>query len=193
MDSQLSALLAPEREALASLRECIGRAGRASALVLAGYYRAHLDVMLHMLSDGANGRFIDLALPDQLQALQEAPPFYGRGLLGRLSDTGLRDFLSRSCLTPGTPLLAVHVPATIWKIVAASSIAAGGPGRFLAGLRQWSGASPLVISYPLEADASSLSPEELMELLGEQLVILLLRDVERRFLDGEEGLVDAEH
>lgn len=187
----MRALLAPEQEVLTALRERIGATGRASAIVLCGYYRAHLDLLLGALSEWAGGRFIDLGDPDQLRALQGSPPFNGRDLMGLLSDTALRDFLSRSCRADDTRLLAVHIPATVWKFVAASSRARGGPDRFLEGLRQWAGSCTLAISYPLAADTSSLSAERLYELLGDQLVKLRLRDVERRFLDDEEGGVDA--
>lgn len=189
----MTTLLAPEQEVLTTLRRRIATMGRASAVVLCGYYRAHLDLLLRALCEPAGGCFMDLGERDQLRALQESPPFNGRDLVGLLSDTALRDFLSRSCRASDTPLLAVHIPATIWRFVAGSSRAGGGPGRFLEGLRQWSGSCTLAISYPLEADTSSLTAGRLRELLGEQLVMLRLRDVERRFLDDEEGLVDASH
>jgi len=176
----MSDLVPSEQNAVAELRQRLSARGRAPTLVLAGPIEARLDAVLKVIADTLGGRHVDLATPDALEALKKGPPLYGRDIEGRLSDTALRQFLLREADAPCSPVLAVHVPGVVWKIMTESE--PEGPRRLFSGLREWASPCPLVLSYPLGADLSSLTAEDLSSLLAHHLVELRLTQAERRYL-----------
>lgn len=174
-------LVPSELAAVKELRQRLSIAGRAPTLVLAGPLDNRLALVLQQLSDLLGGSCLDLATPAVFEDLRTGPPLYGREPQGRLTATVMRQFLLRKVNELGRTVLAVRVPSVIWKIIAASE--ADGQRRLLGGLREWASPCGVVLSYPLEADASSLSTEELQDLLAYHLVALTLTPAERRYLE----------
>lgn len=176
-------LVRSEEEGVRELERHLSSAGRAPTLVLAGSVAARLGAVLEAFTDVVGGRYLDLAAPEVLEDLTNGPPLYGRDLEGRLSDTVLRQFLLRKANMPGTQVLAVHVPPVVWKIMVETDPEA--PRRFMRGLRDWTSPCGLVLSYPLEADPTSLTTDDLTGLLAHHLVHLQLTEAEHRYLEGE--------
>lgn len=178
-----TSLVPSEEKATEQLERRLRAAGRAPTLVLAGPVEARLARVLHAFTDSADGQFLDLATPEVLADLRNGPPLYGRDFAGRLSDSVVRQFLLRKASELRAPLVAVHIPSVLWKIMAETE--ARGPRRLLGSLREWASPCALVLSYPLGADPSSLSTEELARLLAHHLVEIQLTEAERRYLESE--------
>lgn len=183
MGKRITGLVGSEEASVEELRQRLTSAGRAPTLVVAGPVEARLGLVLQALTDSVGGRFLDLATPATLEDLANGPPLYGRDLRGRLSDTVVRQFLLRKAYELGASVVAVHMPPVVWKIMAESE--ADGLSRLLGGLREWASPCGLVLSYPLGADPSSLTAEELAGLLAHHLVELRLTPAERRYLESE--------
>ncbi len=174
-------LVPSEEAAVEELRRRMSGAGRAPTLVLAGPVDDRLALVLQAFSDSAGGRFLDLATLPAFEDLANGPPLYGRDPQGRLTATVMRQFLLRKVNELGRTALAIRVPSVVWKIIGDSET--DGPRRLLRGLREWASPCGLVLSYPLEADPSSLSAEELEDVLAHHLVPLTLTPAERRYLE----------
>jgi hypothetical protein len=169
----MNGLLRSEEDAVEELKRRLASLGRAPTLVLAGPIEARLDAVLRALAGALDGSYLDLAAPEVLERLKNSSPLHGRDIAGRLSDTVLRQFLLGEASAKASRVLAVHVPEVMWKIMAENS------------LREWASPCPLVLSYPLGADPSSLTVDDLSRLLAHHLVELKLTEAERRYREGD--------
>lgn len=184
MAKPITGLMRSEAAVVEELRLRLSSAGRAPTFVLAGAVEAgRLCLVLQTFIDSVSGRFINLGTKEALEDLENGPPLHGREVGQRLSDTVVRQFLLRKANELTAPVLAVHAPPVLWKIITETE--ADGPRRLLAGLREWASPRTLVLSYPIGADPSSLTIEELADLLSDHLVELKLTDPERRYLESD--------
>lgn len=177
-------LLASERVAIDELRSRMSELARARTAVLAGPTQSQLATTLEVFAREVGADYIDLASEGGLAALTAGAPFYGGELDARLSGTMLRRFIQAETRTRGTRMLAVHVPAVIWKLLVLAE--PDGAQRFLEGLREWRTDCGLVVTYPLDADSSSLNKSELDGRLGRHLVVLKLTDAENHYLQNRQ-------
>lgn len=180
MDADVSELLDSEVAAARELDACLAYPGRTPIFILAGPREARLQRILQTITIGRNGCYYDLADPEVYRRFVDGPPLHGRDVSPALACAALRQFVSSEVAGCGNRMLAIRVPATIWKTVASAHPAA--LEHCLSALRQWTAPCAVVLSFPLGADQSLMTLDKLRQVLAHHLISFTLSSAELRFL-----------